>query len=451
MDVNTRSGVIRTLTIACLAACGGTPHEVAPAVATPTTPPDAAVHHLTDDPDFNRPPHPKLLAIDWPTTQLATDADALALWQKIAPTGDDWEAKLAEIPELPAAHALAAALLREGNFTCVPPATPLAPNCAPLPVDVPAPAATATLADPCLRRRLAQWAFDEIDTTDVTKLHDALRAIVAIPPPESQLVATALRKLPEADRDGELELLGIAYRAGQHEVVNGTLGSLDEAHLIEAVQKHHIPGALEVLSAEGFRAVYLAAVTDEQLEAPARVQAMTDLAATADPIAQDLRTALVAATKSPDCAVAAAAMHTLDQHDPHKLLAKHPHAQRTDAMMRAMCVLASYENLQKTDEASLLTHYLTPRGLELVQVAYDPYNEVDRDGDGDPHTERTIDLIDRDTAVLPEIEDLVRAMHHCTGTICKSDDREFRFSFKSNGREMLLWRLEVVELPPCKR
>ena len=108
-------------------------------------------------------------------------------------------------------------------------------------------------------------------------------------------------------------------------------------------------------------------------------------------------------------------------------------------MMRAMCVLASYENLQKADEASLLTRLPdAPAAWSWSQVAYDPYNEVDRDGDGDPHTERTIDLIDRDTAVLPEIEDLVRAMHHCTGTICKSDDREFRFSFKRDGREMLL-------------
>ena len=273
MDVNTRSGVIRTLTIACLAACGGTPHEVAPAVATPTTPPDAAVHHLTDDPDFNRPPHPKLLAIDWPTTQLATDADALALWQQIAPTGDDWEAKLAEIPELPAAHALAVALLREGNFTCVPPATRSPPNCAPLPVDVP-----DARGDRDARRSVSAPADSRSGRS--TDRHDRRAEAARCAPrdrrdPAARVAARRRRRcasVPEADRDGELELLGIAYRAGQHELVNGDARrSLDEAHLIEAVQKHHIPGALEVLSAEGFRAVYLAAVTDEQLAAPARV------------------------------------------------------------------------------------------------------------------------------------------------------------------------------------
>lgn len=119
-------------------------------------------------------------------------------------------------------------------------------------------------------------------------------------------------------------------------------------------------------------------------------------------------------------------------------------------MMRSLCVLASFESLQAADEPSYLLGYVPPRGLDVVKVTYDPYNDVDTDGDGDPHTERTATLVPRDEVVLPELEDLVRAMRSCNGTTCTSEEREFRFSFKPGaGGELMLSRLEVVERPPC--
>ena len=67
-------------------------------------------------------------------------------------------------------------------------------------------------------------------------------------------------------------------------------------------------------------------------------------------------------------------------------------------------------------------------------------------------SEHTIDLIPRDQAWLPEIDDLVRALRHCKGTACRSSDREFRFTFKAGSNaELVLTRLEVAELPPCDR
>ena len=443
MDVNYRSRFMIGVAIACLAGCGGTPREPAHAIAVAEI--DAGGGHLAE---LERPPAKKLVDVDWGAIHVGSEPEALALWQKIAPTGEDWEAKLGEIPsDQDVTRELAAALLRGGNFTCVAPPTG---TCAKPPIDVEPPAPTATFADPCLRRILALWAIDQLDEPDLPRVHDALRAIAAIPPPESQLVAAAIKAVPEADLDGRLEILSIAWRAGQRELVNGMVGVLDEPHLIEAATKLHSDGALEVLSAEGHRAVYLGAVTDELMATAARAQAMVDLTATADTLAPDVHTKLRGALKSPDCTVAAAAARALDQRGDHQWIPKRPHARTVDPMMRATCVLASYEAHQRNDEASLLPGFLPSRGLELVKVVYDPYNEVDADGDGDPHTERTIDLIPRDTAVLPELEDLVRALRHCTGTICRSDDREFRFTFKpGSGGELVLWRLEVADLPPC--
>ena len=318
--------------------------------------------------------------------------------------------------------------------------------------DVDPPAHTARLTDPCLRRLLALWSIAQLEPTDLPKLLDPLRAIVAIPPPESQLVSTALRSIPESDSATLLELLSIAWRAGQRELVNATVGRLDEARLIEAATRHHIDGALEILSARGHRATYLAAINDEAMGTTARTQAIGELLAEDDAkVAPDLRTALVKEAASPDCTVAATAARALEQRGDKKLVPARPRTLKPEPMMRALCVLASYEQLQRADEGSLLPTFVAPKGLERVQIAYDALSDVDTDGDGDPHTQRTVELVDRKDVVLPEIDDMVRALRRCTGTICLTSDREFRFTFKPIGGELMLSRLEIVERPPCRR
>jgi hypothetical protein len=395
--------------------------------------------------ELERPAPKKLLDIDWSQVSLSTDADALALWQRIAPTGADYSERLDEIPEGDIPEKLAGALLRSGNFTCVP-AQPVR-DCAKPPIDVPEPAPDATIADPCLRRVLALWAIVQLE--DHSGVRDALRAIVAIPPPESELTAVALRALPETDHAGRLELYALALRAGHRELVNGAVGSLDEAHLIEAVQKHHIDGALDLLSAESHRGVFIAALTDERLSPAPRVQAISELVAVDDKVNKDVRDAIVRTTRSPSCTVAAAAAQFLVRSGEKKFGPAKPRTGKPAAMMRALCVLASYEQGLRADEPSFLLGYVPKKGYELVTTTYDEYNEVDTDGDGDPHTERSARFVPRDEVTLPEQEDLIRALASCSGTTCRSADREFRFVFK--GADLLLTRIEVVERPPCNR
>jgi hypothetical protein len=434
-----------------LAGCSATSHEplapsvaAAPIAAAATTP----ARPVEPDPDLNRPPPVRHLAIDWSTVALASDADAAAVWQQIAPTGADWDDKLPEIP--PAiAHQLAVALLRAGNFTC---ARPPADDCAKPLYDVPPPAETAGLGDPCLRRLLALWALDFVDEGDLPAIKPALFTIAALPPPESQLVAAAFRAIPELDADTRLELLAQAWRAGQHDLVDASVGSLDEAHLALAVKRHHIGGALEVLSPEASRTTYLVAITDPLLPPRARTLAITELDALAAGEAKlptDLQTALVTAAAAKDCAVAAAAARVLDQHGDHRFVPRRPRTTSVAPLLRAMCVLASYEALQGSDEPSLLATYLPARGLERTTITYDPLSEVDSDGDGDPHTNRSDELVPQSEAVLPELDDLVRAMQHCTGTVCVSDDHEFHFVWKASGGALLLTRIELAERPPC--
>jgi hypothetical protein len=389
-------------------------------------------------------PQPKLLSIDWRSTPLATDADVLAVWQRIAPTGADYSDKLDEIPE-EVSEKLALGLLRSGNFTCVPAAKPVR-DCVQTPIDVPEPAPDATLADPCLRRLLAMWALNQLED-EVANARDALRAIVAIPPPESELVATALKAVPEDSLDTRLELFVIAFGAGHRELVNSMLGTLDEPHLIAAVKTHHMDGALEVMSAATHREIFVAAIGDDKLDGRARVQAISELLATDDKVAKDARLAIVRATKANDCRVAAMASAFLVRNGEKKFAPAKPHTGKPVVMMRALCVLASYEAALRADEPSFLLGYVPKKGLELVTTTYDEYSEIDNDGDGDPHTEKKTVLVPRDAVTLPEVEDLIRAFANCKGTTCRSPDREFRFGFK--GGDLLLSRLEVTERVPC--
>jgi len=424
-----------------LVACGSAT-KPAP-IAAPATPAPRVEHHL-DDPDVNRPRAEKLLAIDW-----SQPHEPLELWKLIAPTGADWEARLDEVPET-ATDALAIALLEGGNFTC---ATP-PPACGNAPGDVPAPAPTAGFSDPCLRRLLALWSIAQLDPDQLP--HDALRAIAALAPPESQLVANAINAVPESDQDLRLELLAIAWHAGQHDLVAGLVADLDEPHVVAALVKHHIGAALESLTPDRHRAEFLAAIGDDQLAAATRSQAMIEVAAAdtvatgKDKLAPDLEKTLIAASKATDCAVAAAAAHMFETRGDHRFGPKRPRTRKPAAMMRAMCVLANYEQMQRADEPSYLLGYVPAAGLELVRVTYDPYSDEDADGDGDPHTIHTTDRLKRDEVVLPEIEDLIVALGHCKDTVCSSDERDFRFGFKPGaGGDLVLTRLEVVEKPPC--
>ncbi|MBV8759836.1 MAG: hypothetical protein JO257_21280 [Deltaproteobacteria bacterium] len=412
-----------------LVACGGSPAPK-PVVA----PPAPVVHHLAD-PDVNKPRETKLLSIDW-----SVDRDGNELWKLIAPTGADWEAKLDEVPEAQT-DKLALALLQGGNFACAIPA-----GACGVPADLPAPAPTAGLDDPCLRRLLALWSIAQLEPDQLPK--DVLRAIAALPPPESQLVGTAIRAVPESEQDFRLELLAIAWQAGQRELVAAILPDLDEAHVATALTKHHIDAALESLTADRHRGEFLAAIADERIGAVARNQAMVEVAALdttttgRDVLAPDLQKALIAATHSKDCAVVAAAAHMFEARGDHRFGPKRPRARKVEPLMRAVCVLAHYEEMQRADEPSYLPGYVPAAGIDLTRVTYDEY--------ADPHTTESTEHVARDQVVLPELEDLIRALDHCTGSVCTSEEHEFRFDWKPGpGGDLLLARIAVVERPSC--
>jgi hypothetical protein len=187
--------MMRSLVLIAVAACGTPPNGPVAQKPEPPKPAPTDAAPKPPDPDLHREPPKPLLSIDWATVPLSTEAEANAVWATIAPTGADWEEKLDEIP-VAKAGPLAVAMLRSGNFTCVPPQPKK--DCAPLVLDVDGPAPTAGMSDPCLRRLLALWSLGAVDDADLPQIYDALKQIVAIPPPESQLVAAAIQAVHDA-------------------------------------------------------------------------------------------------------------------------------------------------------------------------------------------------------------------------------------------------------------
>lgn len=415
--------------LAGLCACAAPsaqPHEPVASVK-----PDAQIVHHLDDPDLDRPPPPKLLAIDW-----SADADPLALWNQIAPTPDDWQERLAEVPTGELQRKLATSLLRQGNFACI--AT--TPSCGRA-ATFPPVKSDARLTDPCFRRQLALWAFDHLEPEDVPALKDALKQIAALPAPESELVAAAIHAAEGQDQDFRLELVAAMKKAHQDELADTAIAGLDDVHLIAAA-KLHVDGALEALPAATQRPVFLQAVTDHELRPDTRIQAMSELIGDDDKLGSDLQTTLVAATKAPSCRVAAGAAILLSRHGNRKLV---PTRGTYPTTNRGLCVLAAYEGMMRGDESSPLPSYLPKHGLEYVRVTYDPYSDTDTDGDGDIHTERTTKLIDRDFATLPDADIVGAALAGCTKTTCETDDHIVRLTLR--GAELV--RLEIVDKPPC--
>ncbi|MFT3695163.1 MAG: hypothetical protein QM831_18645 [Kofleriaceae bacterium] len=424
---------LRFILLAGIASCGAPQSSTATTTSTTSVKPDAqTVHHL-DDPDLNHPIAAKLLAIDWSTVHLANDVDARALWQQIAPTPDDWQEKLAEVP-VELQRRLGVALLREGNFACpiVPPACGKAPTFAPV---------KAELADPCFRRQLALWSFDQIEKDDRDQLRDAFKQIAALPPPESELTADLVRATTDMDQDFRMSLVAAMKRAHQDELANTAINLFDDKHLVEATQLH-VDGAFQALAAATQRGVFLKAIGDVALKSDTRVQAMSELVGDDDKIGPDLATALVAATKTPDCRVAAAAAIMLSRHGNHRFI---PTRGTYPSTMRGLCVLSEYELMMRGDESSPLSSYLPAHGLEYTRVIYDEYSDSDVDGDGDIHTERATQLIDRANASLPEVDILSKALMGCTKPTCETNDHVVRLTLR--GTE--LDRIDIIDKPPC--
>jgi hypothetical protein len=210
-----------------------------------------------------------LLALDWKALRMETQADALAVWAQIAPTGADWRLKLAEIPSDDKMRTLLAqALLNGGNFAC--PVLTAADHCGvATPVDFFEMADNAGFADPCLRRELAFWSLAQLNDTDATSVEDGLLDIAKLPAPEQELISAGFDLLPVDVEGDRLALLMIEQLpdASSRELKVPTL-SVAAAEI--ALTKLRYEPAAEVLNPAQHESALLQAVHDSKISSQRR-------------------------------------------------------------------------------------------------------------------------------------------------------------------------------------
>lgn len=259
------------------AACGAAPPpsaappkvRVAPPPAVLTGPPvEAPLAGL----DLSGP-H-RVVEVDWSAVRLASDADALALWQRIAPTGLDWELRVAEIPDERAiVGPLALAQLRHADLSCASVGRNVGCTADPGVYEV---APTATWADPCLQRELALWSVAQLGMPDFVPHQDLLLKLVSRPA-DDDLADAVLSTLEDAASSLRLRLMVAALAAGNRGAVEANLEGLPTDVLSALLLEHHVDGVLERLDVDAMPQTILTAARDRQLAATTQSNALSDL------------------------------------------------------------------------------------------------------------------------------------------------------------------------------
>jgi hypothetical protein len=416
-----------------LAACGPTPRAPTPvAPPSPAPPPAVSVDAAPLDP----------LGIDWSTLDYHDDDHALAVWDRLALTGDNWQQRLSLIPDDASAlrEALARSLLRQGNFAC--PSTEVRLDCDRTVREFTPVSDTASLTDPCLRRELAFWALDQLDSTTLqTELAADLISLAGLPSPEEELNRAALARVD--DETLRLQMLDAIERAGNEVVADESLGNLSQTGLEHAALQLHIDGAVDVLDATESPSFFASALLSTGLRRDTRVKVARDLANVAltlpedDPSRAQVFSALEAATRDADCALAGAATASLATARGRavRLLPKKPDAR---AYRHAFC--AALHSGVDTDWQPFLGAF----GLVV--------DNEEPDDSGTPA--RTIERIKlADLTSLPFSSDLAAALPHCapSATECRvpGTGTTLTLHWKRAGSRLVLDKVTRRERPGC--
>lgn len=318
---------------------------------------------LNSEPGWDRAPAADIA--DLALKQPKTAAEALALWQQLAPTGDDYEDRLAAIPEDEAVRRpMAVALLEEGNFACE--AVVQYEGCGQESVELGPIEPTAGLDQPCLRRRLALWALDEITEDDARTLTRALVGLVELPEPEDELRKQAFAVA--VDDEQRLALLAAAKGKDLHELAEAEAGKLTTiAARISALRDLHIDAAAQGLDPVAHRDVLVAALVDTELASETRSTIMSQLAG--DP-APAVTQALVAVVDDAECGLAMEAAELLASRGDASHLPVRPASTDAGEHLRALCMLA-----HATDTDRQEAQWLTWFGPDRVLIEEEHYDE----------------------------------------------------------------------------
>ena len=268
----------------------------------------------------------------------ADDAAAMELWKKLAPTGADYQNKLAAISDdASVARPMARAMLKAGGFECK--KTVDTGNCgeeilefAPIDEDT-------GLDDPCLRRRLAEWALEHVNRSDVAGLRDTLLDLVKLDVPESELTNGAFTAVPNGDDELRLTLMAAALESGHESEAEEQVEHLvGEAAIVRAASELGLDAAVTRLDPKKHRATRLAALGDDRLTVETR-EVLVD--AFDQDRRADVAAALISMRGASDCGLAMRAALLLADRGDKSALPRWSATGTADDLLRALCLIAN--------------------------------------------------------------------------------------------------------------
>ncbi len=381
-------------------------------------------------------------------------ADARERWQALRLTAGTYEAQLVALEDEPATAAvMARTLLLDGGFACADVVEH--EQCGDSWVELDELDPAATYEDPCLRRRLALWALTQLAPRDVARLGDVLRALVAMPAPETELQAAAFAIVE--DDALRLRLLEVAAP----ELAEREAATLeDEDVLVRAVTELHLDAAVPRLAADArrHRATLLVALTDEALEASTRSDLLQRFVTDAG---RDVDAALVEVTSAADCGLAVAAAEALAARGDTSYLPRRPATHDAQAHVRALCLLAASS---LDDRLERFAAWIGPRGLLTVDDLLDDFHDpdapvepddtdLDDDGvmieHGDALT-RTTERIARADVDAESVLQQVGRAGTCAGAglTCALDD-ETSVELAVSGRSLVIAEVQTFRFHGC--
>ena len=369
---------------------------------------------LNSEPGWDRAPAADIadLALKPPKTE----AEALALWQQLAPTGEDYEDRLAAIPEDEAVRRpMAVALLEQGNFACE--AVVEYEGCGQESVELGPIEPTAGLDQPCLRRRLALWALDELTADDTRTLTQALVGLVELPEPEDELRKQAFAvAVDDAQR---LALLAAARGKGLHELAEAEAGKLTTIPArIEALRDLHIDAAAEGLDPVAHRDVLLAALVDTELASETRSAIMSQLASDQTPAVTQ---ALVTVVDEGECVLAMEAAELLASRGDASHLPVRPASTDASEHLRSLCMLAHSSDTAR-QEAQWLT-WFGPDPVLIEDEHHDEFAEpAGEEEEGEDDSEASAVVTQDDGTEIEQVGKTTTTRTRIAGAAAASDE-----------------------------
>jgi hypothetical protein len=298
------------------------------------------------------------VAIDLPVP--ANQAEALALWKKLAPTGEDHLDKLASIPADPAVrHPMARALLEAGDFACD--QVVQYDECGLERREWKELDPAANLDQPCLRRRLAVWAITEAAPADLAALEVKLVEMAGLEAPEEDIPRALAVKVAQ---DGVPEVVELAIyeallKADREEMID-VIG-LSEAGLVAAAENGMDAAALALDPARHI-AELGAAVSGEALVIETRREIFLRLSDQSGPAAI---AAIKGLTDDSDCRLAMEAADELARRGDKSHLPARTTGQNPSDAETALCRLRHDGDDARRRKRT--AEYMPREGVEIVQ------------------------------------------------------------------------------------